>query len=423
MIERSPAVSRLNLRRGLTASVKRVDRAIGRAFGRRRVLFDLRNAMNVAVLQPMFSALHADNRVHVAFACEEPGRVAEAVRQAAGADVLDHAEVLWQRWDLYVSADPWTRPPLRRCGQAANFFHGVAGNSNLDDPSALQTGFDSFDRVGFINAERMDTYLKRGIVSADAAVLVGFPKADRLAVGGYNASEIKRSLGLDSNRMTALYAPGWSPAGSLHAAGEQIVASLRDSGFNVIVKIHPMSLHRAEKYNGGVDWRSRMDAVQEPGRVVHAIESDSSPLMAASDVLVTDHSTVGFEYCLLDRPIVLFDVPDLVRVARVNPEQVTRLRGVARRVSRSEELGLAARDELAQPDRLSAARRQLAARMFHEAGTATARAVALLYDLLQLAAPEVQPRLRDNRSAVSRPPFLPTDTVHSRIGYTPATKG
>ena len=29
--------------------------------------------------------------------------------------------------------------------------------------------------------------------------------------------------------------------------------------------------------------------------------------MAASDVLVTDHSTVGFEYCLLDRPIVLFE--------------------------------------------------------------------------------------------------------------------
>jgi hypothetical protein len=385
----------LKMRRGLTGAAKGVDRAIGRAFGRRRVLFDLRNAMNVAVLQPMFSALQRDNRVHVAFACEEPGRVAAAVRHAAAADVLDHAEVIWQRWDLYVSADPWTRPRLRRCSQSANFFHGVAGNSNLDDPSALQTGFDSFDRVGFINAERMDTYLKRGIVSADAAVLVGFPKADRLALGGYGASQIRRSLGLDSNRMTALYAPGWSPAGSLHIAGEQIVASLRNSGFNVIVKLHPMSFHPAAKYSGGIDWRSRMDAIREPGRVVHVIESDSSPVMAASDVLVTDHSTVGFEYCLLDRPIVLFDVPDLVRVARVNPDQVTRLRGVARVVCGNEDVGRVARDELAQSNRLSAARRQLAARMFYGAGTATGRALAVLHNQLQLAPSEVQPRSGD----------------------------
>src|ERR687887_2303997 len=97
----------LNVRRGLKGSAKRVDRAIGRTLGPRRVLFDLRNTMNVAVLQPMFSALQRDNRVHVAFACEEPGRVAAAVRQAAVADVLDHAEIIWQRWDLYVSADPW----------------------------------------------------------------------------------------------------------------------------------------------------------------------------------------------------------------------------------------------------------------------------------------------------------------------------
>ena len=401
MTQRSPAMFGLKMRRGLAGSARRVDWAIGRAFGPRRVLFDLRNAMNVAVLQPMFSALQADDRVRVAFACQEPARVAAAVRQAAGANVLDHAAVAWQRWDLYVSADPWTRPRLRRCLRSVNFFHGVAGNSNLDDPSKLQSGFDWFDRVAFINAERMETYLKRGILSADAAVLVGFPKADRLARGGFSATEIRRRLGLDSSRMTALYAPGWSPAGSLHMAGEQIIGSLRDAGFNVIVKLHTVSFHPETKYSGGIDWRTRIDALQEPGRVVHVIESDSSPALAASDVLVTDHSTVGFEYCLLDRPIVLFDVPDLIRIARVNPEQAVRLRSVGRVVHRVEDLGRAVRDELAHPDRLSSARRQLAARMFHGPGTATVRAVAVLYDLLQLAVPEVELRFGGVTSAVS----------------------
>ena len=49
---------------------------------------------------------------------------------------------------------------------AANFFHGVAGNSNLDDPRHFRPVSIRFNRVGFINAERMDTYLKRGIVSS-----------------------------------------------------------------------------------------------------------------------------------------------------------------------------------------------------------------------------------------------------------------
>jgi CDP-Glycerol:Poly(glycerophosphate) glycerophosphotransferase len=383
----------VELRRGLRGSARRVDRAIGRAIGPRRVLFDLRNAMNVAVLQPMFSALQRDRRIHVAFSCEAPGRIAGAVRQAAGVDVLDHTDVAWQRWDLYVSADPWTRPRLRRCLRCANFFHGVAGNSNLDDPSTLQAGFEWFDRVGFINVERMETYLKRGVVSADAAVLVGFPKADRLALGGYDASQVRSRLGLEHNRMTALYAPGWSPAGSLHACGEQIVESLRNSGFNVIVKLHPMSFHPAEKYNGGVDWRSRMDAVQEPGRVVHVTEPDSSPFMAASDVLVTDHSTVGFEYCLLDRPIVLFEVPGLVQIARISPHQAARLRDVGRLVGRTDQVGLTARAELERPAKLSAARRQLAGRMFYEPGTATARALTVLYDLLELAPLRAQPHV------------------------------
>lgn len=386
------ATLRLKVRRGVTGSARRVDRVLGRAFGRRRVLFDLRNTMNVAVLQPMFSALQRDNRLEVAFACEEPARVADAVRQAAGADVLDHRKVSWQRWDLYVSADPWTRPPLRRCARSANFFHGVAGNSNLDDPSELQAGFSSFDRVGFINAERMGTYLKRGLVSPQAAVLVGFPKADRLALGAYDVLEIRRRLGFDGDRKVALYAPGWSPAGSLHAAGERIIASLRDAGFDVIVKLHSMSFHPAAKYSGGIDWRARMDALQEPGRVVHVTDSDCSPFLAASDVLVTDHSTVGFEYCLLDRPIVLFDVPDLVRAARINPEQVRRLRSVARLSLAHEDIGAVARAELADTPRLSPARRNLAAHMFHGAGTATARAVAVLYDLLDVPAATLQPR-------------------------------
>lgn len=345
--------------------------------------------MNLAVLQPMISALRLDSRIRISFSSEEPDRIAAAVRAEFGpTDVLRHAEVQWRRWDLYISADPWTRPRLRRCARSANFFHGVAGKGDLDDPSSLPIGFDWFDRVGFVNPERMETYIARGLVSAEAAALVGFPKVDRLVLGAYDLAAINQRLGLEPSRPTVLYAPTWSPASSLHAAGEQIIANLSDYGFNVIIKLHALSLDLHPKHSAGIDWRSRMRRLERPGRIVHVEDADIAPLMAVSDALVTDHSTVGFEYCLLDRPIVVFDVPDLARVAKINPVQIERLRSVSRVVHSAAGVGAAVGDELAASHRLSADRTALAARMFHQPGSATIRATRILYDLLQLEMPE-----------------------------------
>jgi len=366
--------------------IAQVDDSLGAAFGR-RVVFDLRNDMNLAVLQPMISALRRDPRIRVCFSSEQPAKVIAAVRREfAGSDVLQHSSLEWRRWDLYVSADPWTRPRLRRCAHAVNFFHGVAGKGNLDDPSSLPIGFDWFDKVAFINRERMETYVSRGLVTTAAAVLVGFPKLDRLVLGRYDIAAVKQRLGLTC-RPTVLYAPTWSPASSLHVAGEQIVANLAEHGFNVIVKLHALSLDSLPTRSGGVDWRTRMGRLESPGRVAYVQDADIGPLMAVSDALVTDHSTVGFDYCLLDRPIVVFDAPDLARVAKINPVQIERLRSVSRVVRAAADVGPAVKDELLVSHRRSAERAALAARMFYQPGSATSRAVRILYDLLRLEMP------------------------------------
>ena len=128
-----------------------------------------------------------------------------------------------------------------------------------------------------------------------------------------------------------LYAPTWSPASSLDVAGEDIITTLADAGWNVIVKLHSLSLDaQTPKFSGGVDWRARMAAIERPGRIVHVEEPDASPLLAASDLMVTDHSTIGFEFFLLDRPLIVFDVPKLIETARINPERVRELRSAAR---------------------------------------------------------------------------------------------
>ena len=152
----------------------------------------------------------------------------------------------------------------------------------------------------------------------------------------------------------------------------------------MIVKPHARSFDPDEKYSGGIDWRRRLRAAEVPGRVVLCEDGDSSPLLAASDLLVTDHSSIGFEFCLLDRPIIVFDAPDLARVARINPERIAALRRAARVVGDARLVGSAADDEMDNPGRLSAARRAAAQPLFYEPGTATDRALDLLYSVLDL---------------------------------------
>ena len=365
--------------RRATRFIHSVDHSLGRLSGRRRVLVELRTPVYHAVLGPVFEAVERYPDTDLSFTSEYP----ELIKPMVGVGrFITHAEAEWRRFDLYMNADPWAAARLRRCARRINFFHGVAGKYDLDRPEGLPMGFEYYDRVAFINRDRMSRYLDAGVVSQQQAALVGYPKLDRLASGGIDGRGIRTELGLGNDRPTALYAPTYSPASSLHLAGEAIVGALADAGLNVIVKLHDRSLDPDPRYNGGVDWRARMRALEREGRIRYVEGADASPLMAAADVMVTDHSSVGFEYLVLDRPLVVFDAPGLQAAARINPEKIALLRSSATVVHRVGELAGAVRAELESPGRLAERRHAVADTMFHDPGKATARAVALARELL-----------------------------------------
>jgi hypothetical protein len=371
----------MTLLRTVTPALHKLDHAIGRLSARRDVLFEMRTPVYHAVLAPIAEALAAEPHVTVWYTSEYPDRIRPLV---PAKHFLTHAQVEWRRFDAYVNGDPWAAARLRRCAHRVSFFHGVAGKYDLDNPAGLPMGFEYYSRVAFINRDRMQRYLQSGIVTPEQAVLIGYPKLDRLASGGYDGGAVRESLGLARQRPTVLYAPTYSSASSLHVAGEAIVSALAESGFNVIVKLHDRSLDPDPRYNDGIDWRSRFTAVAElgRGRIAFATGADASPLLAAADVMVTDHSSVGFEFLVLDRPLIVFDAPDLTRAARINPEKVAQLRSAARVVVSAEDARRATIEELTTPETRSAARRRVARDVFFDPGSATARAVALVRGLL-----------------------------------------
>jgi CDP-glycerol glycerophosphotransferase (TagB/SpsB family) len=217
---------------------------------------------------------------------------------------------------------------------------------------------------------------------------VGYPKVDCLVDGSLDRRAIQAQLGLDPSRPTVLYAPTWSPHSSLNAMGDDIIRGLVQTGSNVIVKLHDRSYDAAARASGGVDWRSHLKRTCAESGVHLAEDPDVSPYLMVADALVTDHSSVGFEFMLLDRPIVVVDCPELIEKARVNPDKVTMLRSVAEVVERADQVPAAVERGLSDPGRFSERRRFLASELFYCPGGATARATQCGYDLLELAAPE-----------------------------------
>ena len=375
------------LRRRLARALHAVDTAAGRAVGRRQVLFESRLPMHFIVLHPIYRALEQDPRVDVWVTCDgRPDALASYERLRVMDRFVPRAHCAWRRFDLYLNADPWYPAPLRRCATRVNFFHGVAGKYDLDRPSPESGLFREYDLVAFANLDRMRRYVEAGVIPAERASLVGYPKLDALVNGAHDGPAVRRSLKLDEARPTVTYAPTWSPASSLHIAGEAIVETLLARRFNVIAKLHDNCFLPDAKYAAGIDWRERLARFKGPGFAL--VEShDSTPYLAASDLLVTDHSSIGFEFLALDRPLVVFDAPELPRVARINPDKIVLLRSAAAVAHTPDELGDLVEAELRHPGRRSAIRRRVAGEMFHRPGTATARALALIYDAIGLNAP------------------------------------
>jgi hypothetical protein len=206
-----------------------------------------------------------------------------------------------------------------------------------------------------------------------------------------------------------LYAPTWSPYSSLHEAGDSIIASLAKLGGNVIVKLHDRSYERSARASGTIDWRSRMEEVCRRHGAHLAQGFDAAPYLFVTDALVTDHSSVGFEFMLLDRPVVVIDCPVLIEKAVVNRDKVAMLRS-ASEVTTADGAATAVRRSLGDPGQLSGRRKQVAAELFYCPGTATIRAARSIYGLLGLCTPDALPsEAAPTSRAPSSPHRLPSE--------------
>ena len=367
----------------LLRRVRRLDRRFSRPSDRRRILVDARTPVNLTMVAPVYRAMQADPRVeHYFTASEEPERIAEIYHEASGIRLIHPRRAALIRFDAYIASDFMWATLLRETARI-QIFHGVGGKYGFDAPDRSMR---EWHRLFFVNERRLRNFIARGAIDAGSPAirLVGMPKVDCLVDGTFRRDHVLQALGLDPANPTVLYAPTWSPASSLNAMGVELLDALRRMPVNVIMKLHDRSRDLRPRYSGGVDWAAKLQPLLVRGQGALAPGHDISPYLVAADLMITDHSSAGFEFLLRDKPLVRIHRPQLIELANVHHDYVALLASVSRSVDDLGGAVAAVEQGLADPAAQSAERRLAAADLFYKPGGATARSVRELYNVLEL---------------------------------------
>jgi hypothetical protein len=348
-----------------------------------RVLFTGYAPVHFACFRPLYEALLATPGVDVTVSGGLRSRAREDDPWSYDADalyrpfrlsnasVLTVDEIRRREFDVLFCANTKPIAPASY-HRAIQIFHGLSFRNRA--VRARNLAYDHCFTVG--------PYMQRRLASlggeADPGRLVpiGFPKTDRLLDGSVDRRAVRRSLGFDGTRPVLLYAPTGARDNSLETIGEELLARLRGQDrYDVIVKPH-------DHPKTPIDWFARL-ARLENAHLRVAREPDVIPLMAASDLLVSDASSVATEYTLLDRPIVFLDVPELLAAARADGDDRLDLQTWGRRGGRvasgCDAALQAIAEELAAPDPgLGDVRRALRDDCFFHPGDATGAAMTWL---------------------------------------------
>ncbi|WP_159768130.1 bifunctional glycosyltransferase/CDP-glycerol:glycerophosphate glycerophosphotransferase [Streptomyces sp. HM190] len=188
-------------------------------------------------------------------------------------------------------------------------WHGSAlKRMGFDEPSwklksraaqaEQQRTLDRFDRFLIRSEHDVRTLAKAFRLREKALLRVGYPRNDMLvqARGATERPLLAAELGIPADRKVLLYAPTFRQSGQKRFAlpfdverfaetfGDQYVLLVRAHYLNHVVL--PPSVR---------------------GRVLDvSAHHDVTPLLALADALITDYSSVMFDYALLDRPMLFF---------------------------------------------------------------------------------------------------------------------
>jgi hypothetical protein len=180
-------------------------------------------------------------------------------------------------------------------------FHGVSSKNVKFNPWMAE-----YDLLLLPGKRERDKFAAMGVLDKVQHALIGHPKADRVLRGELTTSRARAHYGI-ADRPTVLYAPTHGALSSFFAWGLEICKAV-PAGCNLIVKPHPSLVTTVNAETAGRETLAAVqEFLQERGGLWLPCEPDVMLPMAASDLLITDYSSVAEEYLVFDRPLIFAD--------------------------------------------------------------------------------------------------------------------
>jgi Flp pilus assembly protein TadD len=206
-----------------------------------------------------------------------------------------------------------------------------------------------------------DWYIQHGGQPRRDFWITGYPQMDVL----FRPGELPLGVEIESDRKVVLYAPTWTPGlSSAEMLGDRIAEFIcgRRSDITLVIKPHPVTENQRPEW---VETWREIAAARDDTHIFDDPAADIMPLLKRADVLVSDASSVMFQYLAVDRPLVLITNPDRSSVSHYDPRGIEwQWRDVGREVHDPKQVAGAVSDALDYPARGKEMRAQYRRELF-----------------------------------------------------------
>ena len=186
-------------------------------------------------------------------------------------------------------------------------FHSL----NSTQRAYTNTAFDNFDTIfctGNYQIIEIQEREKKSNLAKKKLVKHGYGRLDIL-INEVQSTNVRNNA---SNNKVVLIAPTWGPNGLIETKGQEIVHILLDSGFNVILRPHPMTIKKSNNIIQKIEKEFK-------DNLNFKLETDirNTESLFLCDCMISDWSGVAIEYAFVfEKPIFYIDTPQKIN----NPE-------------------------------------------------------------------------------------------------------
>ncbi|MEH7075093.1 CDP-glycerol glycerophosphotransferase family protein [Neobacillus drentensis] len=149
----------------------------------------------------------------------------------------------------------------------------------------------------------LDSYKLNGLYNG-AIIQEGYPRIDltyQTVPEEFKAILTQLGLDVDKNKQTILYAPTWKGTNVSKAKNDmfQLISEMTylrkrvGSEYNLLIKVHPFLYEQAKKF-------TELKEILIPDFV------DTNELLSVVDLLITDYSSIFFDYLVTNKPILFY---------------------------------------------------------------------------------------------------------------------